>query len=80
MMGVQTCALPISAAIFFILISAFLFQYFLAVTQASQLVADALTSLPIPPIGYEYVRVGDDVLLVDMFSGRVVQVIYDVFW
>lgn len=36
--------------------------------------------LPIPPIGYEYVRVGDDVLLVDMFSGRVVQVIYDVFW
>ena len=36
--------------------------------------------LPIPPIGYEYVRVGDDVLLVDMFSGRVVQMIYDVFW
>ncbi|WP_340647432.1 RcnB family protein [Phenylobacterium sp.] len=36
--------------------------------------------LPIPPIGYEYVRVGDDVLLVDMFNGRVVQVIYDVFW
>lgn len=36
--------------------------------------------LPIPPIGYEYVRVGEDVLLVDMFSGRVVQVIRDVFW
>lgn len=36
--------------------------------------------LPIPPIGYEYVRVGDDVLLVDMFSGRVVQMIRDVFW
>ncbi|MES2724252.1 MAG: RcnB family protein [Pseudomonadota bacterium] len=36
--------------------------------------------LPIPPIGYEYVRVGGDVLLVDMFSGRVVQVIHDVFW
>lgn len=36
--------------------------------------------LPIPPIGYEYVRVGDDVLLVDMYSGRVVQVIRDVFW
>ncbi|MBP7651721.1 MAG: RcnB family protein [Phenylobacterium sp.] len=36
--------------------------------------------LPIPPIGYEYVRVGDDVLLVDMFSGRVVQAIRDVFW
>ena len=36
--------------------------------------------LPIPPVGYEYVRVGDDVLLVDMFSGRVVQMIRDVFW
>ncbi|MBR7620764.1 RcnB family protein [Phenylobacterium sp. 20VBR1] len=36
--------------------------------------------LPIPPIGIEYVRVGEDVLLVDMFSGRVVQVIRDVFW
>ncbi len=36
--------------------------------------------LPIPPIGYEYVRVGSDVLLVDMFSGRVVQVIRNLFW
>ncbi|WP_310538897.1 RcnB family protein [Phenylobacterium sp.] len=36
--------------------------------------------LPIPPIGYEYVRVGADVMLVDMFSGRVVQVIHRVFW
>lgn len=36
--------------------------------------------LPIPPIGYEWVRVGDDALLVDMYSGRVVQVVYDVFW
>ena len=36
--------------------------------------------LPIPPIGYEWVRVGADALLVDMYSGRVVQVVYDVFW
>jgi Ni/Co efflux regulator RcnB len=36
--------------------------------------------LPIPPIGYDWVRVGDDVLLVDTFTGRVVQVIYDAFW
>lgn len=36
--------------------------------------------LPIPPIGYEWVRVGDDALLVDIYSGRVVQVAYDIFW
>lgn len=36
--------------------------------------------LPIPPAGYEWVRVGDDALLVDMYSGRVVQVAYDLFW
>lgn len=36
--------------------------------------------LPIPPAGYEWVRVGDDALLVDMFNGRVVQVAYDLFW
>ena len=44
-------ALRTSAAIFFILIAAFLFQYFLAVTQVSQLLADFLTSLPIGPTG-----------------------------
>ena len=33
-------ALQTSAAIFFIVIAAFLFQYFLAVTQMSQLLAD----------------------------------------
>ena len=33
-------ALRTSAAIFFIVIAAFLFQYFLAVTQMSQLLAD----------------------------------------
>lgn len=36
--------------------------------------------LPIPPIGYEWVRVGDDVVLVDIFNGRVAQVIHRVFW
>lgn len=36
--------------------------------------------LPIPPIGYEWVRVGDDALLVDLFSGRVVQVARNLFW
>lgn len=44
-------ALRTSAAIFFILIAAFLFQYFLAVTQMSQLLSDLLTSLPVGPTG-----------------------------
>ena len=36
--------------------------------------------LPIPPVGYEWVRVGDDALLIDIYSGRVVQVAYDIFY
>jgi tripartite ATP-independent transporter DctM subunit len=44
-------ALRTSAAIFFIVIAAFLFQYFLAVTQMSQLLADALVGLPVGPLG-----------------------------
>jgi tripartite ATP-independent transporter DctM subunit len=44
-------SLRTSAAIFFILISAFLFQYFLAVTQTSQLLGGLLTSLPLGPTG-----------------------------
>jgi C4-dicarboxylate transporter, DctM subunit len=44
-------ALRTSAAIFFILIAAFLFQYFLAVTQMSQLLSGFLASLPVGPIG-----------------------------
>jgi tripartite ATP-independent transporter DctM subunit len=44
-------SLRTSAAIFFILIAAFLFQYFLAVTQTSQLLAELLTSLPLNPTG-----------------------------
>jgi len=44
-------ALRTSASIFFILISAFLFQYFLAVTQMSQLIGDFLISLPVGALG-----------------------------
>jgi tripartite ATP-independent transporter DctM subunit len=44
-------ALRTTAAIFFILIGAFLFQYFLAVTQTSQLLAEFLTGLPLNPTG-----------------------------
>jgi hypothetical protein len=36
--------------------------------------------LPMPPPGYDWVRVGDDALLIDRFSGRVYQVVRDVFW
>lgn len=36
--------------------------------------------LPIPPIGYEWVRVGEDAYLVDTYTGRVVQVAYDIFY
>jgi C4-dicarboxylate transporter, DctM subunit len=52
--GIVDClveALRTSAAIFFILIAAFLFQYFLAVTQTSQLLGDFLKSLPVGPLG-----------------------------
>jgi TRAP-type C4-dicarboxylate transport system permease large subunit len=52
--GIETSlveALRTSAAIFFILIAAFLFQFFLAVTQMSQLLADFLTTLPVGPLG-----------------------------
>jgi tripartite ATP-independent transporter DctM subunit len=44
-------SLRTSAAIFFILISAFLFQYFLAVTQTSQLLSELLANLPFGPTG-----------------------------
>jgi len=36
--------------------------------------------LPMPPIGCEWVRVGDDAVLVDVWSGRVLSVYYDLFW
>ena len=36
--------------------------------------------LPLPPPGFDWVRVGDDAVLVDRFNGRVVQVVRFVFW
>ena len=36
--------------------------------------------LPLPPPGYGWVRSGDDALLIDRHTGRVVQVVRDVFW
>lgn len=36
--------------------------------------------LPRPPVGSEWVRVGDDALLIDRYTGRVHRVVYDVFW
>ena len=36
--------------------------------------------LPLPPPGYDWVRAGYDALLVDAYSGRVVQVVRNVFW
>ncbi|HUJ04442.1 MAG TPA: RcnB family protein [Rhizomicrobium sp.] len=35
--------------------------------------------LPPPPYGYRWVRVGDDALLVNIYSGEVLQVVYDLF-
>ena len=36
--------------------------------------------LPRPPLGYQWVRVGDDAVLADKFNGRVIQIVYDLFW
>jgi Ni/Co efflux regulator RcnB len=36
--------------------------------------------LPMPPVGMEWVRVGRDALLVDIFNGRVYQVVNYLFW
>ncbi len=36
--------------------------------------------LPLPPIGCEWVRVGSDALLVDIWSGEVLSVYYGLFW
>jgi Ni/Co efflux regulator RcnB len=35
--------------------------------------------LPVPPYGYEWVRSGPDALLVDTYSGEVVESVYGVF-
>lgn len=36
--------------------------------------------LPYPPPGYAWVRVGEDAVLVDRFTGRIVQVVRFLFW
>lgn len=36
--------------------------------------------LPEPPYGYDWVRVGPDVLLIDLYTGRIAQVVRLVFW
>jgi Ni/Co efflux regulator RcnB len=36
--------------------------------------------LPVPPVGCEWVRVGDDAILVDIWSGRVISVYRNIFW
>jgi Ni/Co efflux regulator RcnB len=36
--------------------------------------------LPYPPIGCEWVRVGDDALLVDVWTGEILSLYYDIFW
>ncbi len=33
-----------------------------------------------PPAGFEWVRSGRDAILVDVFTGRVYEVVYDLFW
>lgn len=38
-----------------------------------------LFGLDIPPVGYEWVRYGDDALLVSMDNGEIVQVVYGIF-
>ncbi len=39
-----------------------------------------LFDLPIPPYGYEWVRYGDDAILVNIYTGQILEVIYDVFY
>lgn len=36
--------------------------------------------LPYPPPGFEWVRVGPDAIMVDQYSGRVVQVVRGIFY
>jgi Ni/Co efflux regulator RcnB len=39
-----------------------------------------LIGLPPPPPDYQWVRYGSDLLLVDLTSGEVIDVVYDVFY
>ena len=36
--------------------------------------------LPYPPPGFEWVRVGGDALMIDRYTGRIVQVVRGIFW
>jgi hypothetical protein len=36
--------------------------------------------LPLPPPGFDWVRSGPDALLIDEYTGRIVQVVRNVFW
>ena len=36
--------------------------------------------LPLPPPGFDWVRAGDDALLIDQYTGRIVQVVRNLFW
>lgn len=49
--------------------------------QPNYFIGDFLDyDLPYPPAGYEWVRVGGDALMVDRFTGRIVQVVRRIFW
>ncbi|HKD21615.1 MAG TPA: RcnB family protein, partial [Rhizomicrobium sp.] len=39
-----------------------------------------LFDLAIPPYGFEWVRYGDDALLVNVYTGQILEVEYDVFY
>lgn len=39
-----------------------------------------LFGLDIPPIGYAWVRYGNDAILINLADGRIVQIVYDVFF
>lgn len=36
--------------------------------------------LPLPPPGFEWVRSGPDALLIDEYTGRIVQIVRNIFW
>ncbi|MFM1959746.1 MAG: hypothetical protein RL588_1263 [Pseudomonadota bacterium] len=36
--------------------------------------------LPVPPVGYAWVRLGRDAVMVDLWTGRIVQVAFSLFW
>src|SRR5262249_39927266 len=40
----------------------------------------SLFGLVYPPVGYEWIRVGDDAVLVDIYSGEIIRVEYAVFF